>query len=160
MNPPIVVVDAFTHRPYGGNPAAVCVLDAETDDAWMQAVAAEMNLSETAFLVPRDSGEWSLRWFTPRVEVSLCGHATLASAHALWTEFNASDDILRFHTRSGVLSAERAGNRIFLDFPATRRQQSILHQACLRRWGLIRAQCEKAGKICSWCWKMPSSFAR
>ncbi len=76
-------VDAFTDRPFGGNPAAVCILDGPVDDGWMQRVGNEMNLSETAFLLPRPEG-YSLRWFTPSVEVDLCGHATLASAHVLW----------------------------------------------------------------------------
>src|SRR2546425_13049943 len=79
----IVQVDAFTNRPFAGNPAAVCVLPGPRDDAWMQAVASEMNLSETAFL-HREDDAWRLRWFTPTVEVALCGHATLASAHVLW----------------------------------------------------------------------------
>ena len=81
----IIQVDAFTDRPFGGNPAAVCVLPEPQDDRWMQNVASEMNLSETAFLQKRDDG-FDLRWFTPTVEVDLCGHATLASAHVLWEE--------------------------------------------------------------------------
>ncbi len=80
---PMYIVDAFTDRPFAGNPAAVCILDGAKEDAWMQRVAAEMNLSETAFLQPLDDG-YGLRWFTPTVEVDLCGHATLASAHILW----------------------------------------------------------------------------
>ncbi|HUR79805.1 MAG TPA: PhzF family phenazine biosynthesis protein [Thermoanaerobaculia bacterium] len=109
-------VDAFTAQAFRGNPAAVCLLDAERDDAWMQNVAAEMNLSETAFLLPRGD-EWSLRWFTPAVEVALCGHATLASAHALYEERGLTS--ARFHTRSGVLTADRNGDWIELDFPST-----------------------------------------
>src|SRR5690348_3746286 len=85
MNVPLFHVDAFTERPFGGNPAAVCLLPAWKDDRWLQAVAGEMNLSETAFLV-RQAGHFDLRWFTPRVEVDLCGHATLASAHVLWEQ--------------------------------------------------------------------------
>ena len=81
---PFTQVDAFTDRPFSGNPAAVCVLPEARDEAWMQNVAKEMNLSETAFLVRRDDGAYDLRWFTPAIEVALCGHATLASAHALW----------------------------------------------------------------------------
>ena len=109
-------IDAFTAQAFRGNPAAVCLLDAERDDEWMQNVAAEMNLSETAFLLPRGE-EWSLRWFTPAIEVDLCGHATLASAHALWEERGLES--VRFLTRSGVLTAERTGDAIVLDFPAT-----------------------------------------
>jgi len=114
----LLQIDAFTDTPFKGNPAAVCLLDRERDDGWMQHVASEMNLSETAFLFPRDDG-WSLRWFTPAVEVALCGHATLASAHALWQEkLLASGETARFHTLSGVLTADQRGEWIELDFPA------------------------------------------
>ncbi|MDP9405795.1 MAG: PhzF family phenazine biosynthesis isomerase, partial [Actinomycetota bacterium] len=85
---PLFIVDAFTDQPFRGNPAGVVVLDAPTEAAWMQAVAAEVNLSETAFLAPAVDG-WALRWFTPTAEVDLCGHATLASAHALWDDERA-----------------------------------------------------------------------
>ena len=113
-------VDAFAERPYTGNPAAVCLLEDERDARWMQAVAAEMNLSETAFVRPVSNG-FDLRWFTPAVEVELCGHATLAAAHVLWTEgLVDDDDAIRFRTRSGLLSAARQGDLIELDFPATR----------------------------------------
>jgi PhzF family phenazine biosynthesis protein len=119
MSRRITVVDAFTDRAFAGNPAAVCLLDAPAPEPWMQAVAREMNLSETAFLVPREDG-WSLRWFTPLCEVDLCGHATLASAHVLWTEGGAAPDAaLRFHTASGALAAHRRDDWIELDFPAT-----------------------------------------
>jgi len=115
----IYQVDAFTDRPFAGNPAAVCLLPEAGDERWMGAVAREMNLSETAFLVRQDD-EYSLRWFTPTVEVDLCGHATLASAHILWETGNLqADQQARFYTRSGVLTAERRGNWIELDFPAT-----------------------------------------
>lgn len=112
-------IDAFTDRPFAGNPAAVCLLDAEQDASWMQAVAAEMNLSETAFVRPLDDG-YELRWFTPAVEVDLCGHATLAAAHALWTEgVIEGGRPIRFHTRSGLLTCTQADDVIELDFPAT-----------------------------------------
>ena len=115
----ITQVDAFTSRPFSGNPAGVCVLPGERDDDWMQNVAQEMNLAETAFLTPRPDG-WGLRWFTPAVEIDLCGHATLASAHVLWeTGQLPGDEIARFHTRSGLLTAVRRGDWIELDFPAT-----------------------------------------
>src|SRR5437763_387561 len=118
MAVPIVVVDAFTDRPFAGNPAGVCPLDRPADDDWMQRVAAEMNLSETAFLHPEDDG-FRLRWFTPAIEVVLCGHATLASAHVLWeTGRLPSGEPARFHTRSGLLTATRDGGEIALDFPA------------------------------------------
>jgi predicted PhzF superfamily epimerase YddE/YHI9 len=112
-------VDAFTDQPFAGNPAAVCLLPSPADPVWMQQVAREMNLAETAFLVRRDDG-FDLRWFTPALEVDLCGHATLASAHALWEEGHLEPGVeARFHTRSGVLSASQDGDLIWLDFPAT-----------------------------------------
>jgi len=120
MPTPLYLVDAFTEKPFSGNPAAVCLLERAREAAWMQHVAAEMNLSETAFLVPRAgaAGEFDLRWFTPMVEVDLCGHATLASAHVLWESGRLEAGTLpRFHTRSGVLSAIRRGDEIELDFP-------------------------------------------
>src|SRR2546430_2107613 len=114
----IVQVDAFTDTPFRGNPAAICVLPAPRDERWMQDVAREMNLSETAFLQAQPDG-WSLRWFTPTVEVALCGHATLASAHVLWEDGHlARDRQARFHTKSGLLTADRRGDWIELDFPA------------------------------------------
>ncbi len=119
-NMPLFQVDAFTDTAFKGNPAAVCLLPEPRDAGWMQAVAAEMNLSETAFLVPREDG-FGLRWFTPTVEVALCGHATLASAHILWeTGRLAAADSARFHTKSGLLTAERRDTVIELNFPATR----------------------------------------
>jgi predicted PhzF superfamily epimerase YddE/YHI9 len=115
----IVQVDAFANRPFGGNPAAVCVLPEPRDDGWMQDVAREMNLAETAFLHPDNEG-YRLRWFTPAVEVDLCGHATLASAHVLWEDgVLPRDRQARFHTKSGLLTADRRGDWIELDFPAT-----------------------------------------
>ncbi|MGV6816637.1 MAG: PhzF family phenazine biosynthesis protein [Thiotrichales bacterium] len=117
MTPSIFIVDAFADRPFTGNPAAVCLLEEAVESAWMQSVAAEMNLSETAFLLPQVDGSWSLRWFTPTVEVDLCGHATLASAHVLWEEFGAKSGELRFSTRSGELKASRDARGIELDFP-------------------------------------------
>jgi PhzF family phenazine biosynthesis protein len=112
-------IDAFTDRPFAGNPAAVCLLDGERDATWMQAVAAEMNLSETAFVRPLEKG-FELRWFTPTVEVELCGHATLASAHALWSEGVVEPDTeIRFHSLSGELTCARREDFIELDFPAT-----------------------------------------
>jgi PhzF family phenazine biosynthesis protein len=111
-------VDAFTDRAFGGNPAAVLVLPREADSAWMQAVAGEMNLSETAFVIAENDG-FRLRWFTPRVEVDLCGHATLAAAHVLWETGTLPPAApARFTTRSGLLTATRRDLWIELDFPA------------------------------------------
>jgi predicted PhzF superfamily epimerase YddE/YHI9 len=123
---PICVVDAFTATAFTGNPAAVCRLDAFPPDGWMQALATEMNLSETAFVVPRADGDHDLRWFTPTVEVDLCGHATLASAHVLGGG-------ARFHTRSGVLTCTAAGDGwIEMDFPALP-STPVAHDAALTR---------------------------
>jgi PhzF family phenazine biosynthesis protein len=118
MGVQIFQVDAFTDKPFSGNPAAVCILDELRDESWMQSVAKEMNLSETAFLQPREDG-FRLRWFTPAVEVELCGHATLASAHVLWeTGFLKPEEKARFHTLSGLLTAELKGSEIQMDFPS------------------------------------------
>jgi PhzF family phenazine biosynthesis protein len=115
---PIFQVDAFTDHAFAGNPAAVCLLSEPKDDRWMQAVAQEMNLSETAFLLEEEDG-YRLRWFTPKVEVDLCGHATLASAHVLFTEKSPPATApIHFYTNSGLLKAERKGDLIELDFPA------------------------------------------
>jgi PhzF family phenazine biosynthesis protein len=111
-------VDAFTAKPFAGNPAAVCILPQPMDENWMQNVAREMNLSETAFLLRQEEG-FQLRWFTPAVEVDLCGHATLASAHVLWEMGYAKlSGQVRFYTRSGILTAERKGDWIEMDFPS------------------------------------------
>jgi len=115
----IVQVDAFTDKPFAGNPAAVCLLPAARGADWMQQVAREMNLAETAFLLERSDG-FDLRWFTPACEVDLCGHATLASAHVLWQDQRLADSApAHFHTRSGLLTATQADGLIWLDFPAT-----------------------------------------
>lgn len=120
MSVQIAQVDAFTSRPFAGNPAGVCVLNETRDERWMQQVAREMNLSETAFLQRRGDGAFDLRWFTPTVEVDLCGHATLAGAHRLWEAgVLPPAETARFHTRSGLLTATRADDWIELDFPAT-----------------------------------------
>ena len=119
MSQAITQVDAFADRPFVGNPAAVCILDAARDEAWMQMVAREMNLSETAFLVKNGRG-YRLRWFTPAVEVDLCGHATLASAHVLWEQgLLKPDETAVFETRSGELTARKNGSWIEMDFPAS-----------------------------------------
>lgn len=116
----VTVVDAFAERPFTGNPAAVCVLDGPASEDWMRGLAAEMNLSETAFVVP-DGDAFGLRWLTPEVEVDLCGHATLASAHLLYeTGRVGPDDAVRFDTRSGRLTVHRTGESTYtMDFPAT-----------------------------------------
>lgn len=118
----LIQVDAFTDQPFTGNPAAVALIDTTTgvDDTFRQALALEMNLSETAFPSRRADGDWDLRWFTPEEEVDMCGHATLATAHVLFGQSGDDDGELRFHTRSGVLTCRRGldGN-IVMDFPAS-----------------------------------------
>ena len=124
MGLPIFQVDAFTDRPFAGNPAAVCLLPEPRDAAWMQSVAAEMNLAETAFLL-QQGDVFNLRWFTPTIEVDLCGHATLASAHVLWEAgYLKPAQPARFSTRSGLLTCERKGNWIEMDFPAEREEKA------------------------------------
>ena len=126
-NTRVIVVDAFTAEPFRGNPAAVCLLHQEAPESWMQAVAAEMNLSETAFVRRRAEGDFSIRWFTPTVEVPLCGHATLASAQVLWEEELASrEQSITFHAQSGLLTARREADWICLDFPALPVEQCAL----------------------------------
>lgn len=124
-------VDAFTEKQFKGNPAAVCLLYDEISEDTMQAIAAENNLSETAFVVKVKDG-FNLRWFTPTVEVDLCGHATLASAFILWQEGEiAKDETVRFNTRSGLLTAVRKGDWIELDFPASFEKESSLPKEAL-----------------------------
>ncbi|MFI5052870.1 MAG: PhzF family phenazine biosynthesis protein [Acidimicrobiia bacterium] len=118
---PLFQVDAFTAESFRGNPAAVCLLDDTADGAWMQSVATEMNLSETAFVAPAPDGDsYTLRWFTPKVEVDLCGHATLATAHTLWESYRLDpEEEARFHTASGELTCTvDADETIWMDFPA------------------------------------------
>ena len=132
----IFQVDAFSAKPFAGNPAGVCILPEEADEAWMQAVANEMNLSETAFLVRQEDG-YNLRWFTPATEVDLCGHATLASAHILWEQgLLAPDEQARFFTRSGLLSAQQEGSWIELDFPAEPAEQTTVPEALFKAIGM------------------------
>ena len=132
---PIDRIDAFADAPFHGNPAVVCRLAAPADAAWMQRVAAEMNCSETAFVVPRADG-FDLRWFTPTMEVDLCGHATLAAAHALWAA-GATADTLVFHTRSGALPVRRDGYLIVLDFPADPPRPASPPEALLDALGVL-----------------------
>ena len=120
MNIPIYQVDAFTGRVFGGNPAAVCLQDAFPPDVLLQSIALENNLSETAFIVPVDGvqADYHLRWFTPGVEVALCGHATLAAAHVVFNHLQPELDAVRFQTLSGVLTVARNGDRYRMDFPS------------------------------------------
>ncbi len=146
MTIPLFHVDAFTDKAFSGNPAAVCLLPegSAPPDAWMQGVAREMNLSETAFLRKEDGG-WQLRWFTPAAEVDLCGHATLASAHVLWEAgFAEEGSTLDFETRSGRLSAARGGQGgrrvIELDFPAEPAAPAPAPPGLLSALGILSAK--------------------
>jgi PhzF family phenazine biosynthesis protein len=136
----IVQVDAFTNRPFAGNPAAVCVLREAMPEQWLRDVAREMNLSETAFLTPRNGG-FDLRWLTPAVEVDLCGHATVASAHVLWQDGHLPDgQQAKFYTRSGLLTADRRGEWIELDFPAKIAERAEAPPDLLRGLGVETAK--------------------
>jgi len=136
MGQKIYTVDAFTSRPFAGNPAAVCILSAPAPEDWMRNLAREMNLSETAFLVPQNDG-FNLRWLTPTVEVQLCGHATVASAHILWeTGTLKSGQQARFYTLSGLLTADRKGEWIELDFPAKPEESALPPEELVKALGI------------------------
>lgn len=130
-------VDAFTDKPFRGNPAAICLLDSELNDGLMQSIALEMNLSETAFV--RSEGDaYSLRWFTPGYEVDLCGHATLASAHVLWSEKKAvGGEAIQFRTRSGLLTCSQRDDFIEMDFPATRAVETAPPDQLVESLGVV-----------------------
>lgn len=117
MKLPIYQIDAFTSRPFGGNPAAVCSLEAWLPDELMQNIAMENNLADTAFFV-KEGNHFGLRWFTPTIEVDLCGHATLATAFVLFNYMDYRDDVIRFQTRSGQLTVTRKDDHLMMDFPA------------------------------------------
>lgn len=134
----LLQVDTFTDRVLGGNPAAVCPLDSWLDDATMQAIAAENNLSETAFLVPAGEG-YGLRWFTPNVEVDLCGHATLAAGFVVFEELRPGSERVAFETRSGRLSVARAGADLIMDFPAQPARPAAAPPALARGLGAAPA---------------------
>lgn len=119
MTIPLYAVDAFACERFRGNPAAICFCPSNAPDNWMQQIAAEMNLSETSFLVPYENGIWGLRWFTPAAEVPLCGHATLAAAHILWeTKRIPAGEPIHFSTKSGLLTCRNSASGIVMDFPA------------------------------------------
>ncbi|MGP9768643.1 PhzF family phenazine biosynthesis protein [Halomonas sp. AOP13-D3-9] len=136
MNIDLYQVDAFASKPFEGNPAAVCPLEAWLDDALLQAIATENNLSETAFFVPTESG-YHLRWFTPSVEVDLCGHATLAAAWVISNALGDSAVTLQFQTRSGQLSVKREGDELAMDFPAKTLEPLAMHAEVAAAFGGI-----------------------
>ena len=136
-------IDAFTDRPFCGNPAAVCLMEDDADTDWMQAVAKEMGISETAFVWKVDDG-FHLRWFTPAVEVDLCGHATLATAHALWKSgWQAPGEVISFFTKSGTLTASSVDGEIFLDFPAKRAEETEAPDGLAAAIGVMPSFCGK-----------------
>lgn len=145
MSRTLYVADAFSDRPFTGNPAAVCVLDAAVDERWMQLVAREMNLAETAFLHPIEGG-FSLRWFTPAAEVKLCGHATLASAFVLWeTGVLKTNEAARFHTLSGWLTCRQQGGWIEMDFPAIQTEVASAPNGLAMALGVSTSWCGRNG---------------
>jgi len=140
MGLPCFLTDAFTGEAFAGNPAGVVLLDEPRAERWMLAVAREMNQAETAFVLPRESG-FDLRWFTPTIEVDLCGHATLATAHVLWEEKRlAPEDTARFHTRSGLLTVARTERGITMDFPSTPPEPAEEPAGLLDALGLTRGE--------------------
>jgi PhzF family phenazine biosynthesis protein len=142
----IYQVDSFTNKPFHGNPAGVCLIDSPKPDDWMQSVALEMNLSETAFPL-RERDGYRLRWFTPKVEVDLCGHATLATAHILWeTGEDAPERVLRFYTRSGLLTAQRREDWIDLNFPAAPVEPAPIPQDLIEGLGITPQLVGKDGE--------------
>ncbi|MBI9046259.1 MAG: PhzF family phenazine biosynthesis protein [Anaerolineaceae bacterium] len=131
----IFQVDSFSKEPFKGNPAGVCILEEQKSDEWMKAVAREMNLSETAFLMSEGQG-YRLRWFTPAAEVDLCGHATLASAHILWESgLEKPGTLIQFFTRSGLLTASLSGEWIELNFPVTRVEETAAPHGLIEAMG-------------------------
>ncbi|MDR3710815.1 MAG: PhzF family phenazine biosynthesis protein [Capsulimonadaceae bacterium] len=154
----IYVIDAFADAPYRGNPAAVCLLPSPRTDAWMQTVAREMNLSETAFLLPIENG-YSLRWFTPALEIALCGHATLASAHALWSlgQLDAQAEAC-FSTLSGPLTCRQSGEWIEMDFPGIAFASALPPKALVEGIPAEIAACGTAGDF-NWLIELPDAAA-
>jgi PhzF family phenazine biosynthesis protein len=130
-------VDAFTDKLFHGNPAAVCVVDAFPDDELMQNIATEVNLSETAFVLPRYENHYEIRWFTPTIEVNLCGHATLAAAHVLWTEMElVNNNEIYFESKSGILKANKNQTDITLDFPAQLTEPTSIPDGLIEALGI------------------------
>lgn len=137
---PFYQVDAFTDRLFGGNPAGVCPLEQWLSDDIMQKIAMENNVSETAFFVTKDDG-FHIRWFTPKVEVNLCGHATLASAHIIFQNLNYKKDVIAFESRSGVLHVRKEGDLLVLDFPANLPRRTGLPEEFIPALNITPVQC-------------------
>jgi len=137
---PFYQVDAFTDSLFGGNPAGVCPLDEWLPDETMQKIAMENNVSETAFFIKKGDG-FHIRWFTPRVEVNLCGHATLASAHVIFNESGYVRDAISFESRGGNLNVTREGELLILDFPANKPQRTSLPDDFVQALNIMPVQC-------------------
>ncbi len=149
MGQTIFQVDAFTNKAFSGNPAGVCILPEPGDERWMQNVAREMNLSETAFLHKQSDG-FNLRWFTPAVEVDLCGHATLASAHILWEAGHLQPgEQARFFTLSGLLTAERKGDWIEMNFPSKPEEPATPPAHLEEAWAYLQNMLARTASIIS-----------
>jgi PhzF family phenazine biosynthesis protein len=143
---PLFQVDAFTDQPFKGNPAGVCLLDAIHTDEWMRSLAAEMNLSETAFVL-RQGDDFGLRWFTPTVEMDLCGHATLASAHILWETCAVPvEKVIRFHTLSGLLTITKNHDWIEMDFPARAFRPAVENEGVVDAVGAVPEEVYQSGE--------------
>jgi len=140
MNIPFYQVDAFTDRLFGGNPAGVCPLEQWLADDVMQKIAMENNLSETAFFMKKDDG-FHIRWFTPKVEVNLCGHATLASAHVIFQYLAYMEEVISFESRSGILNVRKEGDLLVLDFPANKPQRTSLPDGFVQALNITPVQC-------------------
>ena len=145
MKIPIYQVDAFTGKVFRGNPAAVCPLESWPEDRLLQNIAAENNLSETGFFVKKDD-HFEIRWFTPKVEVNLCGHATLASAHVIFKHLGFKTDSISFQSKSGLLKVYRKGDSLILDFPASKISSAIIKKELSNALGKIPASLYKSGQ--------------
>jgi PhzF family phenazine biosynthesis protein len=137
---PFYQVDAFTEKLFGGNPAGVCPLEQWLPDEVMQKISMENNLSETAFFV-REDGGYHIRWFTPKVEVNLCGHATLASAHIIFNYLGFTGEVISFKSKSGILNVRKEGELLILDFPANKPQRTSLPEEFVQSLNITPIQC-------------------
>lgn len=137
MNIPIYQVDAFSEHPFGGNPAAVCVLESWIDDETMQKIGQENNLSETAFIVRKTKGDYEIRWFTPSIEINLCGHATLASAYVVFHFIDKDIDSVSFDSKSGILKVDKKDDILTLDFPSTPPKEDDIPLVLIKALGVI-----------------------
>ena len=137
MNIPIYQLDAFSENPFGGNPAAVCVLESWLDDDTMQKIGQENNLSETAFIVNKSKGQYDIRWFTPSTEMKLCGHATLAAAYVVFNFLETDIKKVSFDSKSGILTVDKKDDLLILDFPSTPPEETTIPLVLIKALGVI-----------------------